>query len=162
MRLGTHLECVRSSSRVSGACQDGVREFVRRRPRLVGRLSRVAERLAESWEEIPVGCRNADRPLPGGTAKNRPSTVDFNRRRPIEGEIDRQRLIEGEGKKKKKRKRRKKEKRRKEIIPSARALSPPVRYRRPRVASTFSPTQGDETSPRAGRKNEATSPLFFF
>ncbi|RRT31995.1 hypothetical protein B296_00057367 [Ensete ventricosum] len=48
MRLGTRLECVRSSSRVSGTYQDGVREFARRRPRLVGRLSGVAERLAES------------------------------------------------------------------------------------------------------------------
>ncbi|RWV80055.1 hypothetical protein GW17_00058726 [Ensete ventricosum] len=34
----------------TGACQDGVREFTERRPRLVGRLSGVAERLARSWE----------------------------------------------------------------------------------------------------------------
>ncbi|RZS21237.1 hypothetical protein BHM03_00053848 [Ensete ventricosum] len=35
----------------------------------------------------------SDRPLPGGTTKNRPSTVDFGHRRPIEGEIDRWRSI---------------------------------------------------------------------
>ncbi|RRT77282.1 hypothetical protein B296_00017903, partial [Ensete ventricosum] len=32
MRLGTRQECVGSSSRVSGVCQDGAREFARRRP----------------------------------------------------------------------------------------------------------------------------------
>ncbi|RWV79114.1 hypothetical protein GW17_00059805, partial [Ensete ventricosum] len=45
MRLGTRQEYVESSSRVSGACQDGTREFARKRPRLVGRLSGVAEKL---------------------------------------------------------------------------------------------------------------------
>ncbi|RRT47475.1 hypothetical protein B296_00044377 [Ensete ventricosum] len=45
MQLGTHQECVGSSPRVSGVCQDGTREFARRRPRLVGRLSGVAEKL---------------------------------------------------------------------------------------------------------------------
>ncbi|RRT49470.1 hypothetical protein B296_00011630 [Ensete ventricosum] len=45
MQLGTHLECVGSSPRVSGACQDGTREFAGRRSRLTGRLSRVAEKL---------------------------------------------------------------------------------------------------------------------
>ncbi|RWV97090.1 hypothetical protein GW17_00040149, partial [Ensete ventricosum] len=35
-------------------------------------------------------------PVPGGSAKNRPSAVDFGRRQPIEGEIDRRRSIEGE------------------------------------------------------------------
>ncbi|RWW06086.1 hypothetical protein GW17_00030611 [Ensete ventricosum] len=39
MRLGTCLECVGSSSRVSGVYQDDTGEFVRRRPRLVERLS---------------------------------------------------------------------------------------------------------------------------
>ncbi|RWV92405.1 hypothetical protein GW17_00045223, partial [Ensete ventricosum] len=33
------------SLRVSGVCQDNVREFARRRPRLIGRLSGVAEKL---------------------------------------------------------------------------------------------------------------------
>ncbi|RWW46720.1 hypothetical protein BHE74_00047334, partial [Ensete ventricosum] len=38
-----------------GACQDGTREFVGRRPRLARRLLGVAERLAESWEDDAVG-----------------------------------------------------------------------------------------------------------
>ncbi|RWW45189.1 hypothetical protein BHE74_00048988 [Ensete ventricosum] len=54
MRLRTHLECVRSSRRVSGVYQDGAREFAGRRSRLVGRLSRVAERLARSWESAAL------------------------------------------------------------------------------------------------------------
>ncbi|RWW47598.1 hypothetical protein BHE74_00046378, partial [Ensete ventricosum] len=61
--------------------------------------------------------------------QNRPSAVDFGRRRSIEGEIDHCRLIEGEkGKKKKQRKRRKKKKRRRRIpraVP-AREPSPPA------------------------------------
>ncbi|RWW40262.1 hypothetical protein BHE74_00054341 [Ensete ventricosum] len=54
MRLATRLECIGSSPRVSEACQDGTREFTGRRPRLVGRLSGVAERLAGSWEGLEV------------------------------------------------------------------------------------------------------------
>ncbi|RRT61287.1 hypothetical protein B296_00014385 [Ensete ventricosum] len=54
MRLGTHQECVRSSPRVSGVCQDSAREFIGRRPRLVGRLSGVAEMLAGSWKGLEV------------------------------------------------------------------------------------------------------------
>ncbi|RWV88823.1 hypothetical protein GW17_00049061 [Ensete ventricosum] len=50
MRLGTHLECIGSSSKVSKVYHDSTREFIGRRPRLAGRLSRVAERLAGSWE----------------------------------------------------------------------------------------------------------------
>ncbi|RZR92776.1 hypothetical protein BHM03_00021118 [Ensete ventricosum] len=46
MWLETRLECVESSPRVSRACQDSAREFTERIPRLVGRLSWVAERLA--------------------------------------------------------------------------------------------------------------------
>ncbi|RWW59005.1 hypothetical protein BHE74_00034083 [Ensete ventricosum] len=45
MWLGTRQECIGSSSRVSGACQDSIREFTRRRSRLVGRLSRVPKKL---------------------------------------------------------------------------------------------------------------------
>ncbi|RWW48485.1 hypothetical protein BHE74_00045442 [Ensete ventricosum] len=52
MRLGTRLECIRSSPRVSGACQDDTREFTEGRPRLTGRLSGVAEILAGSWEVV--------------------------------------------------------------------------------------------------------------
>ncbi|RWW82053.1 hypothetical protein BHE74_00009507 [Ensete ventricosum] len=51
MRLGTHLECAGSLHRVLGACQDGVREFAGRRPRLAGRLSGVAEKLTGSRKE---------------------------------------------------------------------------------------------------------------
>ncbi|RZS10576.1 hypothetical protein BHM03_00041825 [Ensete ventricosum] len=35
--------------RRSGDCHDNAREFARRRPRLAGRLSRVAEKLVGSW-----------------------------------------------------------------------------------------------------------------
>ncbi|RRT76809.1 hypothetical protein B296_00029641 [Ensete ventricosum] len=52
MRLGTRQECVRSSPRVSGVCQDGARKFSRRRPRLTRRLLRVAEKLIGSWEGL--------------------------------------------------------------------------------------------------------------
>ncbi|RWW63668.1 hypothetical protein BHE74_00029138, partial [Ensete ventricosum] len=38
--------CVGSSLRVSKVCQDSIREFARRRPRLTERLSGVAEKLA--------------------------------------------------------------------------------------------------------------------
>ncbi|RWW72527.1 hypothetical protein BHE74_00019662 [Ensete ventricosum] len=55
MQLGTHLECVRSSPRVSGACQDGTRYFARRRPRLVERLSGVAKKLVG---KSPLGVDN--------------------------------------------------------------------------------------------------------
>ncbi|RRT64673.1 hypothetical protein B296_00021313 [Ensete ventricosum] len=48
MRLGTYEECIGSSLRVSGACQDGVRKFTKRRPRLIEKLSGVAEKLAGS------------------------------------------------------------------------------------------------------------------
>ncbi|RZS14848.1 hypothetical protein BHM03_00046597 [Ensete ventricosum] len=61
----------------------------------------------------PSSCRYVDRPLSGSSAKNRPSAVDFGRRRSIEGEFNRRCSIEQEKGKKKKRKRRKKEKRRK-------------------------------------------------
>ncbi|RWW37795.1 hypothetical protein BHE74_00057051 [Ensete ventricosum] len=50
------MECVGSSLRVSGACQDYAREFTGRRLRLVGRLSRVAERLVGSLDDA-VGAR---------------------------------------------------------------------------------------------------------
>ncbi|RZR94444.1 hypothetical protein BHM03_00023128 [Ensete ventricosum] len=44
MRLGTRQEYVGSSPRVSRVCQDGAREFARRRSRLARRLSGVAEK----------------------------------------------------------------------------------------------------------------------
>ncbi|RWV76839.1 hypothetical protein GW17_00062438 [Ensete ventricosum] len=52
MRLGTRQECVGSSPRVSGVCQDGVREFARRKLRLTGRLSMVAEKLVGRATEL--------------------------------------------------------------------------------------------------------------
>ncbi|RWW45451.1 hypothetical protein BHE74_00048702, partial [Ensete ventricosum] len=55
VRLGTRQECVKSLLRVSGACLDRAREFARRRLRLAGRLSGVAERLAGSWGEEEEG-----------------------------------------------------------------------------------------------------------
>ncbi|RWV79107.1 hypothetical protein GW17_00059814 [Ensete ventricosum] len=48
MRLGTRQKCIGGLPRVSGACQDGTREFTKRRPRLTRRLSGVVEKLAES------------------------------------------------------------------------------------------------------------------
>ncbi|RWW72041.1 hypothetical protein BHE74_00020174 [Ensete ventricosum] len=55
MRLGTHLECIESSPRVSVACQDGAREFAGRRPRLTIRLSGVAERLPGVGKDFVEG-----------------------------------------------------------------------------------------------------------
>ncbi|RRT34454.1 hypothetical protein B296_00035510 [Ensete ventricosum] len=46
MQLGTRQEYIGSSPRISGVCQDGAKEFVRKRPRLTGRLSGVAEKPA--------------------------------------------------------------------------------------------------------------------
>ncbi|RRT63430.1 hypothetical protein B296_00026793 [Ensete ventricosum] len=54
MRLRTCLKCIGSSSRVSGVCQDGTREFARRRLKLAKRLSGVAEMLTKSWEGLEV------------------------------------------------------------------------------------------------------------
>ncbi|RZS19366.1 hypothetical protein BHM03_00051752, partial [Ensete ventricosum] len=105
----------------------------------------------------PSGYRYADRPLPGGSVKNRPLAVDFGRRRPIEKEIDRRRSIEREidrrrsieeekGKKKRKKKRRGEER-----IPRLRAVlarlpSPPVgRQRAVAGRGHFSPARGDRS-----------------
>ncbi|RWW11030.1 hypothetical protein GW17_00025389 [Ensete ventricosum] len=52
MRLGTRQECIGSSLRVSGVCQDGAREFARRRPRLVRRLLRVVKKLTGSYDGL--------------------------------------------------------------------------------------------------------------
>ncbi|RWW47730.1 hypothetical protein BHE74_00046250 [Ensete ventricosum] len=63
------------------------------------------------------------RPLPGGFAKNQPSAVDFDRRRPIDGEIDRRRSIEQEkGKKKKKKRKRRKNTYLPRVVVAARGL----------------------------------------
>ncbi|RWW80139.1 hypothetical protein BHE74_00011536 [Ensete ventricosum] len=95
----------------------------------------------------PPGCRYADHLLPGGTAKNRPSAVDFGRQRPIEGEIG---SIEREQGKKKKRKRRKKKRRkRKPSVVIASAPSPPSATRRRRASALArSPARRQNVSPR--------------
>ncbi|RRT47833.1 hypothetical protein B296_00008520 [Ensete ventricosum] len=48
MWLGTRQECVGSLPRVSGVYQDGAKEFAKRRPRLTGRLSDVAEKFVRN------------------------------------------------------------------------------------------------------------------
>ncbi|RRT45098.1 hypothetical protein B296_00015048 [Ensete ventricosum] len=48
MRLGTCMECIGNWLRVSGACQDGAKEFVGRRSRLDRRLLGIAEKHAGS------------------------------------------------------------------------------------------------------------------
>ncbi|RWW82304.1 hypothetical protein BHE74_00009241 [Ensete ventricosum] len=78
----------------------------------------------------PPGYRYTDRPLPGGSVKNRPSAIDFGRRWPIKEEIERRRSIKEE-KGKKKRKRKRKEEGKKEYLARA-PSSPPYRHR-PRV-----------------------------
>ncbi|RWW81685.1 hypothetical protein BHE74_00009890 [Ensete ventricosum] len=55
MWLGTYQECVGSSPRVLGACQDGAMEFAGRRPRLAGRLSGVAEGLLRVGKVLNLG-----------------------------------------------------------------------------------------------------------
>ncbi|RWW31259.1 hypothetical protein GW17_00004123 [Ensete ventricosum] len=92
----------------------------------------------------PSVFRYADRPLLDGTAKNRPSAVDFGGRRPTEGEStvgSRLREIGEKGKKKKKRKRRRGE----ETKP---LLSPPTGRPRPVVAHG-SPAPRRRPHPRA-------------
>ncbi|RRT43085.1 hypothetical protein B296_00047871 [Ensete ventricosum] len=107
--------------------------------------------------------RYVDRPLLGGSVKNRSSAVDFGRRRPIEEEIDRRRsIVEEKGKKKSKRK---KKRRGEERIPRpcavlARLPSPPV-GRRPRVACCrfFSCTRRWSVSPRGEKDRGDVAPF---
>ncbi|RWW48580.1 hypothetical protein BHE74_00045328 [Ensete ventricosum] len=54
MRLGTRQEYVGSSPRVSRVCQDGAREFARRRSRLARRLSGVAEKPVRRFFSDPL------------------------------------------------------------------------------------------------------------
>ncbi|RRT44149.1 hypothetical protein B296_00054512, partial [Ensete ventricosum] len=94
----------------------------------------------------PPGCRYVDRPLPSGTAKNRPSTINFGRRRSIEGEIE---SIEGEKGKKKKRKRKKRREEENLVPVLARARSWPSLTVRRRTVARGSPT----ARTRARRRN---------
>ncbi|RRT53176.1 hypothetical protein B296_00049985, partial [Ensete ventricosum] len=94
----------------------------------------------------PPGCWYTDRPLPGGTAKNRPSVVYFGCWRLIEGEIDCWRSIEEEigsieGEKGKKKKRKRKKRREEENLAPvlARASSSPSPVVRRRAVARGSP-----------------------
>ncbi|RWV91520.1 hypothetical protein GW17_00046190 [Ensete ventricosum] len=110
----------------------------------------------------PPDYRYADRPLPGGSIKNRPSMVNFGHRRPIEEEIDRRRSIEEEnGKKKRKRKRKK---RGIKNTSPVRRPRPPARDRRPRVARSrfFSRARRRSVSPRGETDRGDIAPLFLF
>ncbi|RZR90884.1 hypothetical protein BHM03_00018897 [Ensete ventricosum] len=71
MRLGTRLEYIGSSPRVSGVYQDGAREFAGRRPRLVERLSGVAKKLAGSSND-EVGAHREFAEGIGKLARNMP------------------------------------------------------------------------------------------
>ncbi|RWW17306.1 hypothetical protein GW17_00018771 [Ensete ventricosum] len=112
----------------------------------------------------PPCYRYADRPLPGGSVKNRPSTVDFGRRRSIEREIDRRRSIEEE-KGKEKRKRKKKKRGRKNTSPARRPRPPVVvargrffsRARRRSISPSGETDRGDVPLPRHHRFASATT-----
>ncbi|RRT31433.1 hypothetical protein B296_00055403 [Ensete ventricosum] len=51
----------RGLPRVLRVYQDNTREFVRRRPRLIGRLSGVVEKLVESWDAMELQPDDAPR-----------------------------------------------------------------------------------------------------
>ncbi|RWW09610.1 hypothetical protein GW17_00026892 [Ensete ventricosum] len=70
MRLGTCQECVESSPRISGACQDDARKFARRRPRLAGRLSGdLAEGIGKIVRNTPGDRRRKTVRLAAGEAE---------------------------------------------------------------------------------------------
>ncbi|RRT67159.1 hypothetical protein B296_00019931 [Ensete ventricosum] len=73
MWLGTHQECVGSSPKVLGACQDSTRKFAGRRSRLAERLSEVAEKLARSWDGLVMDVSDMD---PGSSLGIRPGSDD--------------------------------------------------------------------------------------
>ncbi|RWW03285.1 hypothetical protein GW17_00033568 [Ensete ventricosum] len=94
----------------------------------------------------PSGCRYANRLLPGGTAKNRPLTVDFGRRwsiSTVSGRLREKSTIGSRLREKKGRRRRGKEEKRREeenLAPS----SPAHRRRpRPRIVAARMPSQGE-------------------
>ncbi|RRT31895.1 hypothetical protein B296_00039578 [Ensete ventricosum] len=74
MRLRTRLVCIERLSRVSGACQDGAREFTEKSLRLAKRLSGVAEKLTGSWEGLTTTVKRSYRPHmdPGSSLGIRP------------------------------------------------------------------------------------------
>ncbi|RZR92383.1 hypothetical protein BHM03_00020686 [Ensete ventricosum] len=79
MRLGTRQECVGSLPWVSGACQDGAREFARRRSRLTEKLSGVVEKRVGSWEGLEVDI------IHGPRIKLRHRVKDWTMRRELVG-----------------------------------------------------------------------------
>ncbi|RWW58116.1 hypothetical protein BHE74_00035053 [Ensete ventricosum] len=89
MRLGTHQECVGSSPRVSGACQDSAMEFAKRRPRLTGRLSGKAETLAGRLDDAEGAHREFARRFTKGIGKLARNTSGDHRRKIV-------RLTDGE------------------------------------------------------------------
>ncbi|RWV95487.1 hypothetical protein BHE74_00011369 [Ensete ventricosum] len=80
MRLGTHQECVGISPRVSGVCQDGTREFARRRARLARRLSGVAEKLVGN--DVVGSRRSSLGDSPKGSGSSLGTRRKISRRRP--------------------------------------------------------------------------------
>ncbi|RWW32998.1 hypothetical protein GW17_00002302 [Ensete ventricosum] len=109
-----------------------------------GRRNEATLKQGLQFRSIPLVPGGTDRsarlsirglPATGRYRQNRPSTVNFGRRRSIKGEIDRRRSIEGEkGKKKKK----------KEVPRAVLAHASPLLS----LAGDFSPVRGDGTSPR--------------
>ncbi|RZS16595.1 hypothetical protein BHM03_00048604 [Ensete ventricosum] len=93
---------------------------------------------------VQLGYRYADRPLSGGTTKNRSLAVDFNCMRLIEGEIDRRRSIEGEKWKKRKRST---SFPRVFLTHAIAAHGSPARVRRPRPLAIFLPRKETERLP---------------
>ncbi|RWW29167.1 hypothetical protein GW17_00006318, partial [Ensete ventricosum] len=108
----------------------------------------------------PLVYRYADRPLPGGTTKNRSSAVDFGHERPIEGEIDRRRSIEGDRRSEKKGRRRRRGEET-EPLPSLPAGRPraiaahgsPACYRRPHSRVIFLPREETKRLPARGERS---------
>ncbi|RZR85712.1 hypothetical protein BHM03_00012732 [Ensete ventricosum] len=94
MRLGIRQECIGSSLRVSGACQDCTREFAKRRSRLIRRLSGVAEKLVGSWDGLVMdvsgqglddavgACRAFTRTLPKVSGRSPGTRQEIARGRP--------------------------------------------------------------------------------
>ncbi|RWW86183.1 hypothetical protein BHE74_00005051 [Ensete ventricosum] len=94
-----------------------------------------------------------------------PATGQFRQKSTIGIQLREKSTVDSRLREKKGRRRRGKEEKKKRGVPiSPRhpcrcvvvAHGSPAHHRRPRVAGAFSPVRGDRTSPRAGRKVEAT------
>ncbi|RWW09616.1 hypothetical protein GW17_00026885 [Ensete ventricosum] len=127
-----HYRAVSPKSTIGGSIEDekGMKKKRKRRKKrkekrrrrekyLLARVIAISICIARYGWYIPV----RGPPTIGGYRQNRPSAIDFGRRRSIKGEIDRRRSIEGEKGKKKKRKRRKNKKEVPHVV-LARAPSP--------------------------------------